>query len=150
MKKIIAVLLLVCSLLTFCACGAKKQDASYANKLVYGEKYIKASDVSLKEAEQRYYVFEKDYFTYYFYSELDSKRQHYTVTYKYEIMDEGTLAYFFDSVEIYDDDDVTTKASLRKSNGILLFSENVISTQAGTLFVRESYLENELENFGED
>ena len=82
------------------------------------------------------YVFEKDYFTYYFYSEFDSQRQHYTVTYKYEIMDEGTLAYFFDSVEIYDDDDVTTKASLRKSNGILLFSENVISTQAGTLFVR--------------
>ena len=150
MKKIIAVLVLACSLLTLCACGAKKQDASSANKLVYGEKYIKASDVSLKEAEQKYYVFEKDYLIFYCYDETYDGRFHYTITYKYEIMDEGTLAYFFDSIEIYDDDDVTKEREKNMGYGILLFSENVISTQAGTLFVRESYLENEIENFGKD
>ena len=148
MKKIIAVLLLVCSLLTLCACGAKKQDASSANKLVYGEKYIKASDVSLKEAEQKYYVFEKDYLTFYCYDETYDGRVHYTITYKYEIMDEGTLAYFFDSIEIYDDDDVTKEREKNMDRGILLFSQNVLSTQSGTFYVRESYLEDELENFG--
>ena len=63
-------------------------------------------------------------------------------------MDEGTLAYFFDSIEIYDDDNRTNKDKPGTNNGILLFSKNVISTQSGNLFIRESYLENELKNFG--
>ena len=150
MKKVLSLFLILCLASSLCACGATAQDASSANKLVYGEKYIHTNTISLPEEQQRYFVFEKDlliYHTYYWYSVDDGCP--YTVTYKYEIMDEGTLAYFFHSVTFPEDYTAPiTETELRNNNGILLFSENVLYSNSDTLYVRESYAEKELPNFG--
>lgn len=147
MKKIISLLLVLVCLVSLSACGGTSQDASGANKIVYGEKYYSISDASDPIEERRYYLFEKDLVHYHYYHAYNSMVSHYTVSYKYEIMDEGTLAYFFDSVEYHDDH--TKLMDGYSISGILLFSENVIATGSGqSLYVRESYLENELTNFG--
>lgn len=148
MKKILSVLLIMCCLTVFCACGASTPDTSSANQIVYGEKYISADEILSPKSEQAYYIINKNSIKYYNYYQYSGSVQHCTITFKYEIMDEGTLAYFFDSIEIYDDDNTTNKDKPGTSHGILLFSKNVISTQSGNLFIRESYLENELKNFG--
>ena len=155
MKKILSLFLILCLASSLCACGATMQDASSANKLVYGEKYILASTISEPEEQQVYFVFENDlliYHVYYQYSRDDA--YHYTATYKYEIMDEGTLAYFFHSVTFHEDHTAPmTETSLRNGSGILLFSENVLYANGDvspTLYVRESYAEKELPNFGKE
>ena len=154
MKKILSLFLILCLASSLCACGATAQDASSANKLVYGEKYIHTITISEPEEQQRYFLFEKDlliFHDYYQYSRDDAC--HYTVTYKYEIMDEGTLAYFFHSVTFHEDHTAPmTETSLRNGNGILLFSENVLYSNSNimTLYVRESYAEKELPNFGKE
>lgn len=148
MKKIISLLLVLVCLVSLSACGGTSQDASGANKLVYGEKYICLSDMDIPAEQRSYYIVEKDTLSFHYYSMGYSGLNHYTKSYKYEIMDEGTLAYFYDSIVYHDDHDSTGPISTDGS-GILLFSENVIATgQNQTLYVRESYLENELTNFG--
>ncbi|MBQ7364553.1 MAG: hypothetical protein IJW46_03020 [Clostridia bacterium] len=150
MKKAISLLLILSCLLVFCSC-ASTPDTSSANKIVYGEKYIAVEDAALPAEEQSYYIFEKDYVTRYEYYKdtvFSNSTSHYALTYKYEVMSEGTLAYFYDRVVIYEDDTVNTQEKFNKRNGILLFSENVIATTDEDLYVRESYLENELEYFG--
>ena len=100
----------------------------------------------------RYYIFEdKEYLQhhYYYHSSSYGYTHHYTMRCRYEIMDDGTLAYFYDSVTIHDDHTREDGYSTGKS-GILLFSENVVATQAGDLYIRESFLENELKNFDKD
>ena len=150
MKKIVALLIAFVCLLTLVACDQpKSSEDSSENKVVYGEKYILRDDVNKDEDEMRYFVFEDEhYFKYYCYYSYRSDIYHYTIRYRYEIIDDGTLAYFYDSMTIYDDDTLTSTNST--SSGILLFSENVISRQNGELYVRESFLENELKNFGKD
>lgn len=152
MKKILSLFLILCLASSLCACGATAQDASSANKLVYGEKYILTSTISEPEEQQRYFLFENDlliYHDYYQYPRDDA--YHYTVTYKYEITDEGTLAYFFHSVTFHEDHTASmTETSLRNNSGILLFSENVLYNNSNMLYVRESYAEKELPNFGKE
>ena len=150
MKKIVALLIALVCLLTLVACDqSQPSEDSSENKVVYGEKYIKSSSVNMDEDEMPYYVFEDEhYFKYYYYYSYGSDIYHYTIRYRYEITDDGTLAYFYDSMTIYDDDTLTSTSST--SSGILLFSENVIYRQTGELYVRESFLENELKNFGKD
>ena len=156
MKKILSLLLILCLASSLCACGATVQDASSANKLVYGEKYIRTEYISEPEERQTYFIFEKDRLLYHFYnsysSSYDRRAIHYTVTYKYEIMDEGTLAYFFHSVTFHEnhDNSLMSEKQLQKQRGILLFSENVLYDNSNTLFVRESYAEKELPNFGKE
>lgn len=148
MKKLLSILLIICCLTAFCACGASTPDTSSANQIVYGEKYIYANEAAAPKSEQEYYIINKNSIKYYCYYEYSKDIvYHYTVTYKYEIMDEGTLAYFFDSIEIYDDDTKTRKDE-NTTHGILMFSKNVIYTDSGNLFIRESYLKKELKNFG--
>lgn len=154
MKKVLSFLLVIGCLIALCSCNGEVQDVSAANKLVYGEKYILASDVSVREEKQRYFIFEKDhliYHHYYNHSSITGSDQvsHHTYTCKYQIMDEDTLAYFYDSVEIHSDHNNRTTASTA-THGILLFSENVITNSEGQIFVRQSYLENELPNFGKE
>ena len=150
MKKIVALLIAFVCLLTLVACDQpKSSNDSSENKVVYGEKYIKSSSVNMDEDEMPYYVFEDEhYFKYYYYYSYGSDIYHYTIRYRYEITDDGTLAYFYDSMTIYDDDTITSTSST--ASGILLFSENVIYRQNGELYIRESFLENELKNFGKD
>ena len=154
MKKILSLFLILCLASSLCACGATVQDASSANKLVYGEKYIRIDTISEPEEQQVYFVFEKGLLInpiYYQSTFSDHDVYHYTVTYKYEIMDEGTLAYFFHSVTFHEDHTAPmTETSLRNNSGILLFSENVLYDNSNTLFVRESYAEKELPNFGKE
>lgn len=148
MKKTVSVLLLLCCLLAFCACEGTTPDMSSANKIVYGEKYIRAEDASAPADQQVYYIFEKDHLIRHYYDTSSNDRvYHYTLTYKYTFVDEGTVAYFFDSRVIHDDDNATSNNS-NIVNGILLFSENVLSNRSGDLYVRQSYLEQELTNFG--
>lgn len=154
MKKIISLLLIVVLLLSLAACG-KTQDTSGANKLVYGEKYVKLriDDTETPENDVSYYIVKKDCIEKYVYYKSrailsdEFHIYHYTVRYKYEIMDEGTLAYFYDSIEFHEGHN-TDRNSYKQSNGILLFSENVISTTQNDLYVRESYKNNELNSFG--
>lgn len=72
---------------------------------------------------------------------------HYTVTYKYEIIENGKLAYFYDSFETHEGNNAASADN--QSSGILSFSENVLSSLDGkSIYVRESYFNNELPNFG--
>jgi hypothetical protein len=73
---------------------------------------------------------------------------HYTLTFKYEIVEDGTLAYFFDGVEIHDDDTKHVDKDFSERAGLLMFSKNVLSTPEGALYINETYLEEELVNFG--
>lgn len=150
MKKIVALLIAFVCLLTLVACDqSQSSEDSSENKVVYGEKYILSSDVNKDEDEMQYYIFEdKEYLQhhYYYHSSSYGYTNHYTMRCRYEIMDDGTLAYFYDSVTIHDDNTREGGYSTGKS-GILLFSENVVTTQAGDLYIRESFLEDELKNF---
>ena len=152
MKKILSLFLILCLASSLCACGATMQDASSANKLVYGEKYIHTDTISEPEEQQRYFVFEKDLLIFHDYYQYSSNAVcHYTATYKYEIMDEGTLAYFFHSVTFHEDHTgPMMEKTLRSGKGILLFSENVLYNNSNVLYVRESYAEKELPNFGKE
>ena len=146
MKKIVAVLLLLTCLLTLSACKTAEIDDDNKGKIVYGEKYIYAEHASDPEEEQTYYIFEKDYLTYHYYYYSYS----YTVTYKYEAIDEETIAFFFDSVEVHDGDAEEIEEELKDKNAILIVSKNVLMSQGGDLYVRESYLEDELTNFDKE
>ena len=161
MKKTLSFLLVVCCLLALCACGdTREQDTSNANKLTYGVKYISKASVSLPEEQQRYYMFEEDELLYHYFFEYEGHYdyildqytgayvEHYTLTCKYEIMDDGTLVYFFDEVEIHDDDTKTVDKDVSDTAGILLFSKNVLTTPSGSIFINENYLDEELGNFG--
>ena len=154
MKKILSLFLILCLASSLCACGATVQDASSANKLVYGEKYIRTDTISEPEEQRVYFVFEKDLLinhNYYQSTFSDHDVYHYTVTYKYEIMDEGTLAYFFHSVTFHEDHTAPmSEKELRNQRSILLFSENVLYNNGNVLYVRESYAEKELPNFGKE
>ena len=141
MKKILSLILSLVCLFSLAAC-AQGQDTSSANKLVYGEKYyyITNTDFNNLDKECQYIIFEKDSFTE---TKKSEKYEHdYTITYKYEIMEKGTLAYFYDSKV-----DPNHEVESTRYSGILLFSENVLSN-GSHLYVLESYLDEELPNFG--
>ncbi len=151
MKKAFAILLVLCSLLALASCGAKAStpDTSSANKIVYGARYILTDHITKPEEQQIYYVIYKDHLEYHFYEYFpkEEETQHYTVSYQYTIIDEGTLAFFYDSYVIYEDDNATKKI-YSDHKGRLIFSENVLSSPSGTLYVREDYAEKQLPNFG--
>jgi hypothetical protein len=151
MKKLLAVLLVLCSLLALASCGAKGStpDTSTANKIVYGARYILEDDIGIPAEEQKYYTIYKDRLEhhYYSYSPDTGKIKHYTVTYKYTVMDEGTLAYFYHSDVIHDNDTANTKINTGAC-GLLLFSKDTLATTTGTLYIREDYAKNQLPNFG--
>ena len=153
MKKIVALLIAFVCLLTLVACDqSQSSEDSSENKVVYGEKYIRSGDVNKDENEMQYYIFEDQeylqYHYYYYYSSY-GYASHYTMRCRYEIMDDGTLAYFYDSATIHDDHTREGGCSTGES-GILLFSENVVTTQEGALYIRESFLKDELKNFHKD
>ena len=154
MKKTLSLLLVLCCLLALVACGDRGSTPSTAsaNQIVYGERYIFTGHTNRPESEQSYYVPYKDRLEYHHYSFSSSSStvSHYTVIYKYEVMAEGTLAYFFDSAEAHEDDSNGMHGSSITANGLLLFSKNVLSTPAGDIYIRESYLKNNLTNFGKD
>ena len=134
MKKLLALsLLLIICAFAICSC-AGTPDTSSANKITYGEKYYRASDYEADDEEKFPYfvIYEDGYLDY-----VASKK---TTRYKYEIVDESTLAYFF-----YSSTDLGEDTA---SNGVLVFSENVLMTKGGAVFVREGYINEELPNFG--
>ena len=150
MKKLLSILLLTVSVLGLLSCSsASKVDDSTIGKIVYGEKYIRG--VNLPEEQQNYYIIYDDYIEFHYYYDnayIDSGEydvSHYKMKYKYTIVDESTLAYFYDSVECYDDCNEHNHSSSR--SGILIFSENVLLDDGMHEFVRESYLEDELTNY---
>lgn len=149
MKKLLSILLLTVSVLGLLSCSsASKVDDSTIGKIVYGEKYIR--NVNDPEEQQRYYVIYDDHLEFHdYYKEyLGDDVSHYKMKFKYTIVDESTLAYFYDSVECYDDCNQHNHSSSRA--GVLIFSENVLieqSTSGFVKYVRESYLEDELTNY---
>lgn len=145
MKKILSLLLVVIALVSLVAC-AKEPNTSGANKLVYGERYISLDGC---EPDHNFYTFliEKDAIYKYVYYKSDERVYHYTITYKYEIIENGKLAYFYDSFEAHEGNNAASADN--QSSGILSFSENVLSSLDGkSIYVRESYFNNELPNFG--
>ena len=149
MRKILSVLLVLSCLLVCCACrGDTTEKDPLENKVVYGEKYISNRDTQLPENEQRYVIVEADRLKYHYY-DGGAEVEHYTIACKYEILDEETIAQFFDSFEFHSDHNHTSYMNFNSDfSGILLLSENVIFDQGGGIFVRESYLNTELVNFG--
>lgn len=146
MKKLISVFLILACLFSLVACGAKGLDTSAAGKIAYGEKYIFERSADAAEDEQIYYLFQKDTMTYHRYSEHEGTVLHYTVTYKYTVVDEGSIACFFDSVEVHADHNGESP-ELQSDAFILLVSENVVCKTDQSLYIREGYLERELTNF---
>lgn len=147
MKKLISLFLVTLSLFLLVSCAATPT-ASGADKLVYGERYI-SLDSCEPEANYTAMLIEKNAIQKYVYYKSMGRVYHYTITYKYEIIDDGKLAYFFDSIELHDGNNAASKGDYNQSSGILCFSENVLSTLDGkTLYVRESYFNNELTHFG--
>ena len=155
MKKLICILLVLCCLASLCSCAARK--ASNEKPIVYGEKYILSTELSKNDKEtQDYYIFDEECLKYYVCS--SNRRTHYMITYKYSFIASDTIVYFFDSIEIYDDDEKTDKhaISINQDEGILIVSKNVIlksnvendPNDIYDMYVRESYGDGELKNFG--
>lgn len=142
MKRIISVFILICSLLSLSACNLSDLMGDNLNGVVLGEKYVYSDSVN-KEYEQ-YFIVEKDRLIYHFRNSENTSN--YTVTYKYTILEEGMISYFYDSKEI--NDTQHDENSFVYENGMLILSENVIYTQSQMQFIRESYLNDELKNFG--
>ena len=153
MKKLICILLVLCCLASLCSCVAKKD--SDEEPIVYGEKYILSTELSKNDKEkQDYYIFDEEYLKYY----VSDSKIHYMITYKYSFRDAGSIVYFFDSIEIYADDKKTDKhaISINQDEGILIVSKNVIlksnvendPNDIYDMYVRESYGDGELKNFG--
>ena len=133
MKKLLALsLLFVICAFAICSC-AGTPDTSSANKITYGEKYYRASNYDA-DAENHY-----QYFIIYDSGYLDYVTSEYTTRYKYEIVDESTLAYFFDSS--------TNEFAKTNDYDVLVFSENVLMEKNGNVYVREGYINEELPNF---
>ena len=134
MKKLLAIsLLLIICTFVICSC-AGTPDMSTVNKIIYGEKYHRARDYEADGEENfPYYIIYEDGY-------LEYTSASYTTRYKYEIVDESTLAYFFDSST---DEDAKTN-----DHDVLVFSENVLMEKNGTVFVREGYINEELPSFG--
>ena len=147
MKKILSLLLIVIALVSLVAC-AKEPNASGAGKLVYGERYISLDGC---EPDHNFYtlLIEKDAIYKYVYYEFAERVYHCTITYKYEIIENGKLAYFYDSFETHEGNNAASAGAYNQSSGILSFSKNVLSSLDGeSIYVRESYFNNELPNFG--
>ena len=142
MKRIISVFILICCLFSLSACNFSDLKGDDLNDVVLGEKYIYAGSVNSEYEE--YYIVEKDRLIYHFRN--DSNNNNYTITYKYTVIEEGMISYFYDSKEI--NDTSHDENSFIRKNGMLILSENVIYTQSQLQFIRESYLNDELENFG--
>lgn len=144
MKRIISVFILICCLFSLSACNLSDLMGDNLNGVVLGEKYIYSDYVN--QEYEKYYIVEKDRLVYYVKNYAVDLVAEYTVTYKYTVLEDGMISYFYDSIEINDANH--NENSFIYNNGILILSENVISTPSGTTFIRESYLKDELENFG--
>lgn len=143
MKRIISVFILICCLFSLSACNLSDLMGDNLNGVVLGEKYIYSESVN-KEYEQ-YYIVEKDRLIYHHIS--NATNNNYTITYKYTILEEGMISYFYDSKEINDTNH--DENSFVYNNSMLIISENVIYNASSQMqFIRESYLKDELENFG--
>ena len=142
MKRIISVFILICSLLSLSACNLSDLKGDNLNGVVLGEKYIYSDSVN-QEYEQ-YFIVEKDRLIYHFRNSENTSN--YTITYKYTILGVGMISYFYDSNEI--NDTTHDENSLIYRNGMLIISENVIYNESQMQFIRESYLNDELKNFG--
>lgn len=154
MRRIIIIVLLLATFGLFGCQNAHKVDTSSSNKIVYNVKYISNEAVNQPVEKQTYYIFTSKekltYHRYYVYSSSfseESRVTHYTIEYIYEVMDDGTLAYFYDSIIIHEDDNQTDEAEKKSTSGILLFSENVLTNSNGFLYINENYLEK-IPNFG--
>ncbi len=104
----------------------------------YGEKYIE--DWSVGRGELRYY--------YIFYKDGTGKfrKSSYTISFKYEIVDDDTIACFYDGVK-YNSVDADEDSVSHGWKEIISCSKNVIMTATdGDIYIAESYLE-EIPNF---
>ena len=150
MKKILSLILACIFVLSLCACGSgAEQDTSSANKLVYGEKYIRYDYVG-DEHSTVYIVFIDNRYVDYTVDGSKNGNSHYTIRCRYEVMDEGVLCMMFDSIKVYDDGKplsvINEYSDFYKT---LMFAENnLVDSTNGNLYIRESFAKNELPNFG--
>ena len=133
MKKILAISLLIafCTL-AICSCVGTP-DMSSVNKITYGERFYSAENYDEDLSNHPYIIIYDDGF-------MDRVTSSRTIRYKYEIVDESTLAYFY-----FDSTGVNTDTN---KHGIFAFSENVLLDKDGTVYVREGYVNEELPSFG--
>ena len=146
MKRFVALLLITLCLVSLAACGA-----SNGTEVTYGEKYIYESDAALPEGEQNYLIFYRngkvEYHYYYNSLVYEGEVSHYTLTMKYEALGDGRVVCLFDSVEIHDDDNRSKAEDFTDESYIMTLSKNVIVRGEDSLYIRESYLTDEIPNF---
>ena len=148
MKKFFAVLMVILTVFVFSFSGCE----SNRLKLNYGKKYIKADQLSEKEEEQTYYLFNKDGYGNYryhnsYYSSYEGahKVTAYTITFKYEFIEsESTVFCFFDSVKSEGNDSVVVNSNWTAT---LLVTDFVLMGTSNVLYNNEEYAEKELPNF---
>lgn len=153
-KKIIPIFILVfvfaITALSFYFIGR----SSYGiNQIAYGKKYVRYDDVSGYKAygtgvtiiiNANGTIIYESYRNYTSYPSGEKYTIRYTVTYKYDIMDEGTLVAYYDSLSILEGSvSVQTDTTLT-----IFFSRNEILVGGTTVYVCEDYIDN-IPNFDE-
>jgi len=156
MKKTVVTLLAAIMLLSLCAfalsgCGnndkSKERRDTGTQQLTYDKRYIISSEARGPQDEQTYYVFKDNgtgEYTYY-YDHSQVYIRHYTVKFTYLIIDD-TVVCFYDSIEFAPNHTYETIISSTWT-ATFGFSENIIMSTGGTLYICEDYLP-EIPNFG--
>ena len=149
MKKIFSIVLsaiLIFSCLSTCAC----KQAETESVITYDKKYIQTLDFDKDESQQNYYVFYKDGSCIHHHYErpYGDYISTYLCTFKYSLVkDQGTLFYFYHSVEFLDAHNYPNEYVGPNTSGYLMVSQDVIMDENGSFYVCEDFIDN-IPNFG--
>jgi len=147
-KKIIPIFILVfvfaITALSFYFIGR----SSYGiNQIAYGKKYVRYDYISnFRDGGSYIYYVINSNGTLYKESADSNNMPMYRKTYRYEIMDDGTMMAFYDDYERFDG--LTNSGVVTDETLTILFSRNVILLGGTTVYVCEDYIDN-IPNFDE-
>ncbi len=116
-------------------------------KLIYGEKYISCNNASNQKGKQSYVSFNKDgtgEYRYYRESDAYVNGEDYTIHFKYTVTD-GIAVCHFNGIDIVNDG--YSKPSSYWSQYFII-TENTLIDKTNDHYILESYLNDELTNYG--
>ncbi len=148
MKKLLCLFLLAASLFSFCSCRTVSSFIS-AMEITFEEKYIHTADIELPAEEQEYYILHKNGYGehHFYYANALEAVYHYTVTFKYEILDDHLVEGYSVSQIIHEDDNQMSAEEFRKGSKYLFkcYKNTLIEeNQYNRTYVREGYAEKEI------
>lgn len=152
-KEPFALLVAFCSLFVslaaFSACGDEASGNTNTNSLTFDKRYLyyeSSKDLSQPAEKQTYFIFHSDKTGEYRYYKEVSHRA-YTIKFKYITILNESAVCFYDSVEYEETHTDTYEASTTWTQE-LLYSPEFIVDSYGNTWICETYLEEELPNFG--